>query len=72
MEKLDELIDRNGKAEGNLLGVDGNAFAIIGYTTGQLRKSGWPSEDRKAVQEIAMSGDYSNVIATCASVLTPN
>ena len=66
---IQELIERNGKAEGTLIGVDGNAFAILGYTDRQLMRAGWPREDIKQVMDTAMSGDYNNVIATCMSVL---
>ena len=66
---IQELIEKNGKAEGTLIGVDGNAFAILGYTDRQLMRAGWPREDIKQVMDTAMSGDYNNVIATCMSVL---
>ena len=66
---IEKLIEKNGKAEGTLLGVDGNAFAIIGYTERQLKRAQWPREDIKQVTNLAMSGDYNNVIATCMSVL---
>lgn len=70
MQTIEDLIEKNGKVAGNLVGVDGNAFMVIGYTTGQLRKGGWPREEIEKVAQIAMSGDYDNVLATCASVLT--
>lgn len=70
METIEELIKKNGQVVGNLIGVDGNAFAVIGYTTGRLRKGGWPREDVDKVSKIAMSGSYENVLATCAATLT--
>jgi hypothetical protein len=66
---IQELIEKNGKAEGTLIGVDGNAFAILGYTERQLKRASWPREDIKQVMDTAMGGDYNNVIATCMSVL---
>ena len=66
---IQELIERNGKAEGTLIGVDGNAYAILGYTERQLKRASWPKEDIKQVMDTATSGDYNNVIATCMSVL---
>lgn len=66
---IEDLIEKNGKAEGTLIGVDGNAFAILGYTERQLKRASWPREDIKEVMNTAMSGDYNNVIATCMSVL---
>lgn len=70
METIEELVKKNGQVDGNLIGVDGNAFAVIGYTTGKLRKGGWPRADVDKVSKIAMSGDYDNVLATCAATLT--
>jgi hypothetical protein len=66
---LEDLIQENGKANGNLLGVDGNAFGIMGYTAGRLRMADWPKDDITKVMEIAQSGGYDNVIATCLTVL---
>ncbi len=66
---LEELIQKNGVGTGTLVGVDGNAFAIMGYTQGRLRRAGWPSEDISKVLEISQSGDYNNVICTCMAVL---
>jgi len=37
---------------------------------GKLRKGGWPRADVDKVSKIAMSGDYDNVLATCAATLT--
>lgn len=66
---IEQLIENNGKAEGTLIGVDGNAYAILGYTERQLKRASWPKEDIKQVMDTATSGDYNNVIATCMSVL---
>lgn len=51
-------------AKYSLVGVDGNAFSIIGYTGNALKKEGL----RHLVDEMrerAMSGDYYNLIAVC-------
>ena len=48
----------------SLVGVDRNAFAIMGYTASCLRHAGL----RDKVDEMrmkAMSGDYWNLIAVC-------
>ena len=70
METIEQLVEKNGQVPGNLIGVDSNAMSIIGYTTGQLRKGGWPRSDQNIVSKICMSGSYENVIATCAATLT--
>ena len=63
------LIEKNGVGTGTLVGVDGNAFAIMGYTQGRLRRAGWPREDIDVVMKISQSGDYHKVIRTCMAVL---
>tara|TARA_R100000908_G_C3714767_1_gene119971 strand:+ start:183 stop:410 length:228 start_codon:yes stop_codon:yes gene_type:complete len=68
-EKLMMMIMKNGLAKGNLVGVDGNAFSVLGYTERKLKRSGWSNEDVKEVMGIAMSSDYNNLLTTCVSVL---
>lgn len=46
-----------------LTGEDGNAFLIIGWVTGALRRAGYGSETEEYASE-AMSGDYDHVLAT--------
>jgi len=65
MEELENLIAKNGKGAGNLVGIDGNAIALIGYTTQCIRSR----KDIEKFQQIALSGNYQNVIFTCVSVL---
>ena len=52
----------------SLIGVDGNAFAIIGYTARALRETGY-GHLVKEMQEKAMSDDYYNLIRVCDSYL---
>ena len=52
----------------SLIGVDGNAFAIIGYTQRALKRAGL-FDKVSEMREKAMSGDYSNVITTCDEYL---
>tara|TARA_R110002020_G_scaffold14346_10_gene51050 strand:- start:1138 stop:1365 length:228 start_codon:yes stop_codon:yes gene_type:complete len=63
------MITKNGLAEGNLVGVNGNAFAVLGYTKERLRKANWPSSDIFKVMAIAKRSDYDNLLCTCVSVL---
>ena len=69
METIKELVEKNGKGTGTLVGVDGNAWALMGYTQGQLREAGWPTEDIELVLEQAMAGDYNNLIRVLCSTL---
>ena len=48
----------------NLVGQDGNAFALMGYTARALKETG----HRDLIDEMrqrAMSGDYWNLVAVC-------
>jgi hypothetical protein len=48
----------------SLVGQDGNAFALMGYTARCMRECGLRNEIKK-MQEEAMSGDYNNLIRVC-------
>ena len=73
MTTIQELVEKNGQVEGNLVGVDGNIFAVIGYTEGCLKRSDWPREDvetfKKILLEGSMSSTYDHTLGMCASVL---
>lgn len=47
-----------------LVGVDGNAFAIMGYTARALKRTGH-GELVDRMRREAMLGDYYNLIAVC-------
>lgn len=47
-----------------LVGVNGNAYSIMGYTARALKIAGL-GDLVPEMQEKAMSGDYNNLIATC-------
>ena len=51
-------------AKFTLIGVDGNAFAVMGYTDHALRKAGL-SDKVKEMQSRAMSSDYNNLLCVC-------
>ena len=48
----------------NLVGLDGNAFSIMGAFSKQARKEGWTKEEIDAVLTEAKAGDYSHLLAT--------
>lgn len=48
----------------SLVGVDGNAFAIMGYTAKALRRTGHNDLVKKMYEE-AESSDYYHLIAVC-------
>ena len=47
-----------------LVGNDGNAFAIIGQVKGAMRKADVPAAEFEAYMAEAMSGDYDHLLAT--------
>ena len=52
------------KPEVTLIGRDGNAFAIIGAVSRELRRADVPKEIIAEFKKEAMSGDYDNVLQT--------
>lgn len=52
----------------SLVGVDGNAYAIMGYTSRALKETGHRDLVDKMHSE-ATSGDYYNLIRVCDSYL---
>ena len=56
---MDEINDKY-----TLVGVDGNAFAVMAYTKKALKETGLKSEVKKMMQE-ATSGDYSKLLSVC-------
>ena len=49
----------------SLVGVDGNAFAIMGYTVNALRKTGHKDLVDQMYKEATSSGGYYELIAVC-------
>lgn len=52
------------KPEVELLGQDGNAFAIIGGCLKALRRAGVPKGVQDTFRKEATSGDYDHLLAT--------
>ncbi len=48
----------------NLIGVNGNAFMIMGVFRRQAKKEGWSHEEIDAVLTEAKSSDYDHLLAT--------
>lgn len=49
-----------------LVGLDINAFSVMGAFRRQAQKEGWAEEEIDLVLEEAMSGDYNHLLATVA------
>ena len=51
----------------NLVGVDGNAFSIMGAFKKQAKREGWTKEEIDSVINEATSGDYNHLVATISN-----
>lgn len=49
-----------------MVGLDGNAFSILGAFRKQAKKDGWSQEEIEVVTKDATSKDYSHLISTIA------
>jgi hypothetical protein len=47
-----------------LVGLNGNAFNLMGAFQRQARKEGWSTEEIKQVLDKCMSGDYDELLCT--------
>jgi hypothetical protein len=50
------------KVKLKLVGLDGNAFALMGAFSNAARKQGWSKPEIDTVLDAAMSGDYNNLL----------
>jgi hypothetical protein len=57
----------NKKIKLKLVGLDGNAFSVMGAFSRQARKEGWTAEEIDTVLKEAMSSDYRHLLATIAN-----
>lgn len=58
------------KVEGTLIGVDGNAFALMGRFQSLARRQSWSKEDIEVVLDKCYDGDYNQLVATLATHMT--
>ena len=47
-----------------LVGLDGNAYVLLGAFREQARKEKWTKEEIEAVMKEAKSGDYNHLLQT--------
>ena len=50
------------KVELELVGTDGNAFALLGLFQKTAYRQGWTKEEVVAVRDEATSGDYNHLV----------
>ena len=48
-----------------LVGEDGNAFSILSRAQRAAQRAGWSQLEIQAFMDIATSGDYDKLLATC-------
>ena len=69
MEYLKNIIEAK-PASGQLVGINENAFSIIGHVLACLKRAGWTKEEREHYATEAMSGDYSYLLFVSQAVLS--
>ena len=52
------------KVKLNLVGLDGNAFSLMGAFSTAARRQGWGQEEIQAVLDDCTSGDYNHLLCT--------
>jgi hypothetical protein len=57
-------MDKKVKLE--LVGLDGNAFSLLGAFSKAARRQGWTPEEIKVVRDKATSGNYDNLLMVLA------
>ena len=55
------------KVKLNLVGIDGNAFSVMGAFSKAAKKQGFSKEEIDAVLKEAMAGDYNHLLNTIVS-----
>ena len=53
----------------DLVSVDGNAFAIMGYVLKAMKECKMSKEEQSDYQTKAMSGDYNNLLAVSIEMI---
>lgn len=52
-----------------LVGVDGNAYSVMGYVKGAMREVGMSQDEQKAYVADATSGDYKHLLYVSMNML---
>lgn len=53
----------------DLVGIDENAWSVMGYVTRAMRECRFSKEEQKAYQDDAMSGDYNHLLAVSVEMI---
>lgn len=60
--KIIDTIGINKKVKLNLVGLNGNAFSLMGSFQTQAKKEGWDQDEISYVINKCMEGDYDNLL----------
>lgn len=60
--RIFDTVGINKKIKLNLVGLDGNAFNLMGKFQVQAKKEGWDADEISYVVEKCMSGNYDNLL----------
>lgn len=55
----------------DLVGIDSNAYSILGAFSRQARREGWTQEEINLVTEEAKTGDYDHLLAVIENYCEP-
>ena len=58
------MIKLNKKISLDLVGLDGNAFALLGAFSNQAKRENWTTDEIKVVRDEASNGDYDHLLQT--------
>jgi hypothetical protein len=53
----------------DLVGIDGNAFSVMGYVLRAMKECNMSKEEQSDYQTKAMSGDYNNLLAVSIEMI---
>jgi hypothetical protein len=53
----------------DLVGVDGNAFSVMGYVSNAMRRSGFTSKERDEYLADAQSDDYNHLLVVSVDMV---
>ena len=56
-------------SEYNLVGIDGNAFSVMGYVIKSMKNESKSKDDIDTYKNTAMSGDYNNLLNTSRIII---
>ena len=59
---MENLFTPSQRVTMNLVGLDGNAFALMGAFQKNARRQGWTQEEVDKVLEECTSGDYNHLL----------